>query len=126
MSHEWYIVRVLTNREERVRDNLVRRIKGDKLEHRIPQVLVPVEKVTEVKSGKKRVVNRKLYPGYLLVQADLQQIADAQSDQTVGQQASLGHGQGQTHAPSFSSSTRSALSSANQGKNAEVLAWYRR
>ena len=68
---EWYIVRVLTNREEGVRDKLVRRIKADKLEHRIPQVLVPIEKVTEVKSGKKRVVNRKLYPGYLLVQADL-------------------------------------------------------
>lgn len=68
---EWYIVRVLTNREEGVRDKLVRRIKADKLEHRIPQVLVPVEKVSEVKGGKKRVVSRKLYPGYLLVQADL-------------------------------------------------------
>ena len=71
MALDWYIVRVLTNREEGVRDKLVRRIKADKLEHRIPQVLVPVEKVSEVKSGKKRVVSKKLYPGYLLVQADL-------------------------------------------------------
>ena len=71
MGQEWYIVRVLTNREERVRDNLERRIKADKLEHRIEKVLVPVERVTEVKSGKKRVVNRKLYPGYLLLRADL-------------------------------------------------------
>lgn len=71
VSLDWYIVRVLTNREEGVRDKLVRRVKADKLEERIPQVLVPVEKVAEIKSGKKRVVSRKLYPGYLLIQADL-------------------------------------------------------
>lgn len=71
MALEWYIIRVLTNREERVRENLERRIKADALTDRIPQVLVPVEKVTEIKNGKKRVVNRKLYPGYVLLQADL-------------------------------------------------------
>ncbi len=71
VSLDWYIVRVLTNREEGVRDKLLRRVKADKLEERIPQVLVPVEKVAEVKNGKKRVVSRKLYPGYLLIQADL-------------------------------------------------------
>jgi len=68
---DWYIVRVLTNREEGVRDNLERRVKADGLEERIPQVLVPVEKVTEVRNGKKRIVSRKLYPGYLLIQAEL-------------------------------------------------------
>ena len=71
MALEWYIVRVLTNSEDRVRDNLDRRIKADGLEGRMPQVLVPVEKVTEISNGKKRVVSRKLYPGYLLLQADL-------------------------------------------------------
>lgn len=71
MALEWYIVRVLTNSEDRVRDNLDRRIKADGLEGRMPQVLVPVEKVTEINNGKKRVVSRKLYPGYLLLQADL-------------------------------------------------------
>ena len=67
----WYVVRVLSGREETVRDSLQRRIKGEKLEHRIPQVLVPVERVTEVKGGKKRVTNRKIYPGYLLLEAKL-------------------------------------------------------
>ena len=71
MGLEWYIVRVLTNREDSVRENLERRVKADGLQERIPKVLVPVEKVTEVKNGKKRVVSRKLYPGYLLIQADL-------------------------------------------------------
>ena len=71
MALEWYVCRVLTNREEKVKDNLVTRIKADGLEHRIPQVLVPVEKVTEVKAGKNKVVSRKIYPSYLLIQADL-------------------------------------------------------
>ncbi len=71
MALEWYIARVLTNREEGVRDKLVRRIREAGLEHRIPQVLVPVEKVAQVRGGKKRVVSSKLYPGYLLIQADL-------------------------------------------------------
>ena len=68
---KWYVVRVQSGREETVRDKLARRIKADKLEGRIPQVIVPVERVTEVKSGKKRVSNRKIYPGYLLIEADL-------------------------------------------------------
>lgn len=71
MALDWYIVRVLTNREEGVRDNLERRVKADDLGDRIPQVLVPVEKVTVVRNGKKRIVSRKLYPGYLLIQAEL-------------------------------------------------------
>jgi transcriptional antiterminator NusG len=71
MALEWYIVRVLTNREERVRENLVRRIKTDALEHRVPQVLVPVEKIAQVRAGKKKVTSSKLYPGYLLLHADL-------------------------------------------------------
>jgi len=71
MPLEWYIVRVLTNREERVRENLVRRIKSDALDHRIPQVLVPVERIAQVRGGKKKVTTSKLYPGYLLIQADL-------------------------------------------------------
>ena len=43
MALEWYVCRVLTNREEKVKDNLVSRIKADGLEHRIPRVLVPVD-----------------------------------------------------------------------------------
>jgi transcriptional antiterminator NusG len=68
---QWYVVRVLSGREETVRDNLIRRVKADGLEHRIPQVVVPVERVTEVKAGKKRVTSRKIYPGYLLLEAHL-------------------------------------------------------
>ncbi|MBC8404516.1 MAG: transcription termination/antitermination factor NusG [Planctomycetes bacterium] len=84
MALEWYVVRVATNREDSVRDKLVRRIKGDGLEHRIPQILVPVERFSEVKNGKKKVVSRKIYPGYLMIQAALgEQASEAQEDQAV-------------------------------------------
>lgn len=78
---EWYVVRVHTGQEDRIRDRLLRRVKADKLEHRIPQVLVPVERVTEVKAGKKRIVSRKVYPGYLLLQADLGPADGEQSEE---------------------------------------------
>ncbi len=78
-SHPWYVVRVHTGQEDKIRERMVRRVKADNLEDRIPQVLVPVERVTEVKAGKKRVVNRKIYPGYLLIQVDL---GDPEKEQT--------------------------------------------
>mgnify|MGYP003963783819 CR=1 FL=1 len=55
MGLEWYVVRVATNREDSVREKLVRRIKADGLDGRIPQILVPVERFSEVKNGKKKV-----------------------------------------------------------------------
>jgi len=67
----WYVVRVLSGREDTVRDNLLKRVKAGGLEDRIPQVIVPVERVTEVKKGRKRVISRKIYPGYILLEADL-------------------------------------------------------
>ena len=51
------------------------------LEDVVPQVLVPFERVTDLKNGKKRTVNRKLYPGYLMVQADLEEPDNARTIQ---------------------------------------------
>lgn len=64
----WYVVRVASNREERVRDNLLARVKAGGLAERIGNVLVPTEKVAEIKSGKRREVQRKIFPGYILVE----------------------------------------------------------
>ncbi|MBT3340562.1 MAG: transcription termination/antitermination factor NusG [Planctomycetes bacterium] len=71
MSASWYILRVPVNREDSTGEKLTLRVKADGLEHRIPRVVVPAERVTEIKSGKKKVVRRKIYPGYILVNADL-------------------------------------------------------
>ena len=64
----WYVVRVASNREERVRDNLLARVKAAGRQERIRNVLVPTEKVAEIKGGKRREVQRKIYPGYILVE----------------------------------------------------------
>lgn len=65
---KWYVVKVQSNREKSIRDSLIRRIKRDGMDAFFGQVLVPIEKHVESKSGKNRVTEQKLFPGYLLVQ----------------------------------------------------------
>jgi len=64
---KWYILKVQSNREDSISDTLERRIRMQGLDRFFGKVVVPKEQVTEFKSGKKRVVSRKLYPGYILV-----------------------------------------------------------
>ena len=64
---KWYILKVQSNREDSISDTLERRIRMQGLDRYFGKVIVPKEQVTEFKSGKKRVVSRKLYPGYILV-----------------------------------------------------------
>ncbi len=65
---EWYIVKVQSNREDSVRSALERKVKRDGKEHLFGEIIVPEEKVTEFKNQRKRVVRRKLYPGYIVLQ----------------------------------------------------------
>lgn len=64
---DWYILKVQSNREKSISEALARRIKIEGLDDYFDQIVVPTEKVTEFKGGKKRIVNRKLYPGYIIV-----------------------------------------------------------
>ncbi len=77
MAYRWYFVRCQSGREKRIRDNALHRLKIAGVGDIIPQVLVPYELVTDMKRGKKRTVEKKLYPGYLMVQADLENNDDA-------------------------------------------------
>ncbi len=80
MAYKWYFVRCQSGREDSVRKQLETRLKVAALEEIIPQVLVPFERVTDLKGGKRRVVTKKLYPGYLMVQADL---SEPESEQAI-------------------------------------------
>lgn len=71
MALKWYFVRCQSGREDSIRRQLETRINVAGLQDVVPQILVPFERVTDLKDGKRRVVSRKLYPGYLMVQADL-------------------------------------------------------
>ena len=68
---DWYILKVQSNREDSIRDGLIRRVKIAGLEDYFGEIIVPTEKVTEFKGGKKRVTKRKLYPGYIVVNMEI-------------------------------------------------------
>ena len=64
----WYVVRVQSGREESVKDGLLRRVNAAGLQPKITNVIVPTEKVTEIRSGRKTIREKKLYPGYIMIQ----------------------------------------------------------
>jgi transcriptional antiterminator NusG len=68
---DWYILKVQSNREESIREGLLRRVAIAGLGQYVGDVIVPTEKVTEFKGGKKKVIKRKLYPGYLVVHMEI-------------------------------------------------------
>lgn len=65
---KWYVLRVASNKEESVRDALVRKVKIEGLETRIGRILVPTLKEKKMKAGVLKIVERKLYPGYVFVE----------------------------------------------------------
>ena len=71
MDREWYVLRVQSGREEKVKSTLKRKIQLAGLEDQVTNVLVPTENVTEIKGGRKRIRERKLYPGYIMVEMEL-------------------------------------------------------
>ncbi len=64
----WYVLKVQSNREKSIRDNILRRVRREGLERFFGEIIIPTEKVAETKGGKKRVTERKLYPGYIMIQ----------------------------------------------------------
>lgn len=68
LKFEWFILKVQVNREDSIKDTLLRRIKMNGLDRYFKDVVVPTEDVVEfTKTGKRRVVKKKLYPGYILI-----------------------------------------------------------
>ena len=67
----WYVLRVISGQEKKIKAYLESEIDRENLQDYIPQVLIPSEKVYEMRNGKKRVRERNFFPGYVLVSADL-------------------------------------------------------
>ncbi len=65
---DWYVLRVASNKEDRVRVTLERKIAIEGLQDRVGRVLVPTVKERRIKAGQVRVAERKLYPGYVFVE----------------------------------------------------------
>ena len=71
MAKNWYVIHTQTGYEDRVKKSLDSKIKAGLDHGSIAQVLVPIEQVSEVKAGKKRISQRKFFPGYILVEMEL-------------------------------------------------------
>jgi transcription termination/antitermination protein NusG len=67
----WYVVHTYAGYENKVKSNLESRISSMNMEDRIFEVVIPLEDVVELKNGKRQVVSRKVFPGYLMVRMAL-------------------------------------------------------
>ena len=71
ITHVWYVLKVQSSREDTIRDALERRVKIQGLQRYFGRIVVPTEKITEIRNNKKRIVERKTYPGYIMVEMEL-------------------------------------------------------
>ena len=71
MTSEWYTLQTLSGQEQKAVKSLDKRIPEEEMGEYIKNVLLPMEKVVEVRNGKKTVTQRKLYPGYIFIEMSL-------------------------------------------------------
>lgn len=71
ISGDWYVVQTLSGQEMKAQESIERRRMLEEVDDVVFKALVPMEKVTEIKQGKKTTVNKKIYPGYILINMTL-------------------------------------------------------
>jgi len=71
MAKKWYIVHTQTGFEDRVKTNLENRLKASPIKEQVSQILIPTEKVSEIRDGKKKISERKVFPGYIFIEMEL-------------------------------------------------------
>jgi len=70
-SGNWYVVQTLSGQEMKAQESIERRRTLEEVDDVVFKALVPMEPVTEIKQGKKTTVNKKIYPGYILINMTL-------------------------------------------------------
>ena len=68
---KWFVIHTQTGQEERVKASLESRKEHKNMAETIDEILVPTEKVAEVRSGKRKITTRKFYPGYVLIHMEM-------------------------------------------------------
>ncbi len=73
MAHDfkWYVVRAISGQERKVKSYIEAELTREGLMDYVPQILIPMEKVYQVKNGKKTTKEKNYFPGYILIEADL-------------------------------------------------------
>jgi transcriptional antiterminator NusG len=67
MQSQWFVLHTLSGQELKVKESIEKRLKTEEMGEYIKEVLVPMERVAEIRGGKKTVTTRKLYPGYVFI-----------------------------------------------------------
>ncbi len=114
----WYVLKVQSSREDTIRDALERRVKIQGLQRFFGRIVVPTEKITEIRNNKKRTVERKTYPGYIMVEMELNE----KTWFTVRETPGVGDFVGAHGTPSKMTSTEvnQMLNEQEQGSSAEL------
>jgi transcriptional antiterminator NusG len=68
---KWYIIHTQTGHEEKIKLNIEKHVRENSMQELISQILIPTEKVSEVRGGKKKISFRKFFPGYVLIEMEL-------------------------------------------------------
>ena len=68
---KWYVLRAVAGQEKKVKNYIDTEVVRQKLEHVVTQVLIPSEKVMELRNGKKVIREKNFFPGYIMINADL-------------------------------------------------------
>ncbi len=92
MAKRWYVVHTQTGHEERVKASLENRRELHGIGEEISQILIPTEKVMEVRAGKKKITNRKFFPGYVLIEMEMSERAWYLVKNTPGVSSFIGAG----------------------------------
>ena len=71
MALQWFVVHAYSNYEHKVKSSLIERVRRAGLENKFGEILVPTEEVVEMREGQRRKSERKFFPGYVLVQMEM-------------------------------------------------------
>ena len=70
-NNNWYVIHTYSGHEEKVKTNLEKRIASTGVEDKVEQILVPTEEKLEKKNGEQKVVEKRMFPGYVLIQMEM-------------------------------------------------------
>jgi len=92
---EWYVVHTLSGHEQKAKRYLEAAIREKGLEDQILEILIPTEDVTEMRKGKKRTIQRKFFPSYMIIHMDISKETKAVVNGTPGVTNFLTSGKGE-------------------------------
>ena len=125
MPRHWYILHTYSGYENKVKQGLDRLVRQD-LSEIIHEVKVPVENVVEIRSGKKREMKKKFFPGYILVNMDIPdddhswKMVASKVKSINGVTGFLGHGKSKRPTPVSDEEMRDVLAKMGEIKSAET------